>query len=48
MPDSAALPVLLSFVAAAMVLALAWTRIFRRGTLEGLMHAATTPARLIT
>ncbi|WP_431950273.1 DUF418 domain-containing protein [Actinacidiphila sp. bgisy167] len=48
MPDSAALPVLLSFVAAAMVLALAWTRIFRRGPLEALMHAATIPARLIT
>ncbi|MFF3946826.1 DUF418 domain-containing protein [Streptomyces sp. NPDC001902] len=48
LPDSAALPVLLSFAAAAMVLALAWTRIFRRGPLEVLVHAATTPARLIT
>ncbi|WP_406259985.1 DUF418 domain-containing protein [Actinacidiphila glaucinigra] len=48
MPDSAALPVLLSFAAAAMVLALAWTRIFRRGPLEVLMHAATAPARLIS
>ncbi|MEU4091600.1 acyltransferase family protein [Streptomyces sp. NPDC026673] len=48
LPDSADLPVLLAFSAAAMVLALAWTRIFRRGPLEVLMHAVTTPARLIS
>ncbi|MFD9225085.1 DUF418 domain-containing protein [Streptomyces sp. NPDC060064] len=47
LPDSAALPVLLGFVAAAMLLALVWTRFFRRGPLEYMLHAATTPARLI-
>jgi hypothetical protein len=47
LPDSAALPVLLGFVAAAMLLALVWTRFFRRGPLEYVLHAATTPARLI-
>ncbi|MGW3243968.1 heparan-alpha-glucosaminide N-acetyltransferase domain-containing protein [Streptomyces sp. NPDC001070] len=48
LPDSVSLPVLLCFAAAAMLLALAWTRIFRRGPLEYLMHSATAPARLIT
>ncbi|MFF3249152.1 DUF418 domain-containing protein [Streptomyces sp. NPDC002870] len=47
LPDSAALPVLLGFVAAAMLLALAWTRLFRRGPVEYVLYAATTPARLI-
>jgi uncharacterized membrane protein YeiB len=47
LPDSAALPVLLGFAAAAMLLALAWTRAFRRGPLECMLHAATTPARLM-
>jgi uncharacterized membrane protein YeiB len=46
LPDSAALLVLLGFAAAAMLLALAWTRAFRRGPLEYMLHAATTPARL--
>ncbi|MFE2544508.1 DUF418 domain-containing protein [Actinacidiphila glaucinigra] len=48
LPDSAAVPVLLCFAAAAMVPAMAWTRIFRRGPLEVMLHAITTPARLIT
>ncbi|MGW3624001.1 DUF418 domain-containing protein [Streptomyces sp. NPDC000880] len=47
LPDSAALPVLICFAVAAMLLALAWTRFFRRGPLEYLLHAATTPASLI-
>lgn len=41
------LPVLLAFVAAAMLLATAWTRHFRRGPLEHLLHTATRPARHI-
>ncbi|MEU1198716.1 DUF418 domain-containing protein [Streptomyces sp. NPDC005813] len=48
LPDSAALPVLLGFIAVTVLLALAWTHRFRRGPLEYLMHAATAPARLIT
>ncbi|MFF0130336.1 DUF418 domain-containing protein [Streptomyces mirabilis] len=48
LPDSAALPVLLGFIAVTTLLALAWTHRFRRGPLEYLMHAATKPARLIT
>ncbi|MFF3325040.1 DUF418 domain-containing protein [Streptomyces sp. NPDC002889] len=48
LPAFAALPVLLGFAAVAMLLALAWTRVFRRGPLEYMLHAATTtPARLI-
>jgi uncharacterized membrane protein YeiB len=42
-----ALPLLLGFIAAAMLLATAWTRLFRRGPLEYLLHLATRPARLI-
>ncbi|OAH13709.1 OpgC protein [Streptomyces jeddahensis] len=45
--DPAGLPVLLGFAATAMLLAPLWTRRFRRGPLEHLMHAATHPARLI-
>ncbi|WP_445529802.1 DUF418 domain-containing protein [Streptomyces cyslabdanicus] len=40
-----ALPVLLAFIAAAVLLAAAWTRLFRRGPLESLLHLATGPAR---
>ncbi|QTE03015.1 hypothetical protein S1361_37115 [Streptomyces cyanogenus] len=40
----AALPALLSFMAAAMVLAVVWTRRFRRGPLEQALHLATQPA----
>ncbi|MCX4825938.1 DUF418 domain-containing protein [Streptomyces sp. NBC_01142] len=48
LPDSAALQVFICFAVAAMLLALAWTRFFRRGPLEYMLHAATTtPARLI-
>ncbi|MFE0454185.1 DUF418 domain-containing protein [Streptomyces sp. NPDC058914] len=47
MPDSAALPVFLGFAVTAMVLAVVWTRLFRRGPLEYALHTATTPARLI-
>jgi uncharacterized membrane protein YeiB len=47
LPASAALPALVGFAAAAMLLALAWTRAFRRGPLEYMLHTATTPAHLI-
>jgi uncharacterized membrane protein YeiB len=40
----AALPVLLGFIGAAMLLATVWARYFRRGPLEYLLHAATRPA----
>ncbi|WP_073945955.1 DUF418 domain-containing protein [Streptomyces kebangsaanensis] len=40
-----ALPVLLAFVAAATLLATAWTHRFRRGPLEHVLHVATRPAR---
>ncbi|MFJ3231094.1 DUF418 domain-containing protein [Streptomyces sp. NPDC086787] len=43
----AALPVLFAFIAAAMVLAAVWTRLFRRGPLEQALHLATLPARHI-
>ncbi|MFF4790341.1 DUF418 domain-containing protein [Streptomyces sp. NPDC001276] len=42
-----ALPVLLGFIVAAMLLATVWTRLFRRGPLEYLLHIATRPARHI-
>ncbi|MER7000236.1 heparan-alpha-glucosaminide N-acetyltransferase domain-containing protein [Streptomyces sp. NPDC000410] len=41
------MPVLLWFAVAAMLFALAWTRFFRRGPLEYVMHAAAKPAFLI-
>ncbi|MFE0516215.1 DUF418 domain-containing protein, partial [Streptomyces sp. NPDC058964] len=40
-----ALPPLLGFIAAAALLATAWTRLFRRGPLEHLVHTATLFAR---
>ncbi|MFB7328067.1 DUF418 domain-containing protein [Streptomyces sp. NPDC056190] len=40
-----ALPLLLAFIAAAVLLATSWTRLFRRGPLESLLHLATSPAR---
>ncbi|MFG2951967.1 DUF418 domain-containing protein [Streptomyces adustus] len=43
----AGLPVLLSFIAAAMLLALLWTRYYRRGPLEHLLYTATRPAQLV-
>ncbi|WP_262057660.1 DUF418 domain-containing protein [Streptomyces sp. STR69] len=43
----AGLPVLLAFIAAAMLLATAWTRHFRRGPLEYVLHTATRPARYV-
>ncbi|UXY30246.1 DUF418 domain-containing protein [Streptomyces sp. HUAS TT20] len=42
-----ALTVLLGFIAAATLLATVWTRLFRRGPLEQLLHLATRPARNI-
>lgn len=42
-----ALPVLLGFILAATTLAMIWTRTFRRGPLEYLLHQATRPARHI-
>ncbi|MGW0726040.1 DUF418 domain-containing protein [Streptomyces mirabilis] len=47
LPTSAALPTLACLAAASMLLAVAWTRAFRRGPLEYMLHAATAPARLI-
>ncbi|MGW1895459.1 DUF418 domain-containing protein [Streptomyces sp. NPDC002004] len=47
LPDSAALPALIVLAAVAMLLASAWTRVFRRGPLEYMLYAATRPARLI-
>jgi uncharacterized membrane protein YeiB len=38
------LPVLLGFIAGAIVFALVWSRFFRRGPLEFLLHRATAPA----
>ncbi|MGW4822710.1 DUF418 domain-containing protein [Streptomyces sp. NPDC004227] len=43
-----ALPVLLGFIVAATLLATVWTRLFRRGPLEYLLHIITGPARHIT
>ncbi|GAA3810894.1 hypothetical protein GCM10022403_050880 [Streptomyces coacervatus] len=43
-----ALPALLVFAAAAMLLATVWTRRFCRGPLEYLLHAATRVADRIT
>ncbi|MGW4568493.1 DUF418 domain-containing protein [Streptomyces sp. NPDC004561] len=40
-----ALTGLFGFIAAAMLLATVWTRLFRRGPLEELLHLATQPAR---
>lgn len=42
-----ALAALLTFIAIAMLLATAWTRRFRRGPLEYVLHATTQPARRI-
>ncbi|MFE2582781.1 DUF418 domain-containing protein [Streptomyces sp. NPDC059378] len=47
MSDAESAAVLVAFVTVAMLLALAWTRRFRRGPLEYAMHTATTPAQLI-
>lgn len=41
------LPVLLGFIGTATLLAVVWTRLFRRGPLEYLLHRATQPARRI-
>ncbi|MGY0492800.1 DUF418 domain-containing protein [Streptomyces sp. WG-D5] len=41
----AALPVLLAFIAGAALFAVLWTRRFRRGPLEQLLHVATLPTR---
>ncbi|MEV6116267.1 DUF418 domain-containing protein [Streptomyces sp. NPDC052109] len=41
------LAVLLSFIAAATLLAMVWTRLFARGPLEQLLHIAAQPARNI-
>ncbi|MFD5428492.1 DUF418 domain-containing protein [Streptomyces sp. NPDC127084] len=45
---SACLLLLLSFSVVTMLFAMLWTRRFRRGPLEYMVYAATTPARLIT
>ncbi|MEV5157855.1 DUF418 domain-containing protein [Streptomyces sp. NPDC053728] len=47
LPDAAAPSALLAFTTAALLLALTWTRYFRRGPLEYVLHAATAPARLL-
>lgn len=46
-PDSPLLT-LLGFSAAAMAFAMVWSRFFRRGPLEHLLHTATLPARRVT
>lgn len=43
----AALPVLIAFIAVAMLLATAWLRVFRRGPLEHALSIATRPARYV-
>ncbi len=43
-----ALPILLGFIAAAVLLATVWTRVFRRGPLEYLLHKVTGLARHVT
>ncbi|MGW7408636.1 DUF418 domain-containing protein [Streptomyces sp. NPDC054833] len=43
----AALPALLAFIGAAALLATVWTRLFRRGPFEHLLHLATRPAQHI-
>ncbi|MER7676890.1 DUF418 domain-containing protein [Streptomyces sp. NPDC096934] len=45
LPDSAALPALVASAAAAMLLAVVWTRAFGRGPLERLLRLVTLPAR---
>jgi uncharacterized membrane protein YeiB len=47
LPTFPALLALVCLAAATMLLAVAWKRAFRRGPLEYMLHAATTPARLI-
>jgi uncharacterized membrane protein YeiB len=47
LPAFPALLALVCLAAATMLLAVAWKRAFRRGPLEYMLHAATTPARLI-
>lgn len=42
-----ALPALIGFIVAATLLATVWTRLFRRGPLEYLLHMTTRPARHI-
>ncbi|MFJ9867561.1 DUF418 domain-containing protein [Streptomyces sp. NPDC101165] len=42
-----AVPVLLGFMGAAMLLAAVWTRLFRRGPLEQLLHGATRLAQTV-
>lgn len=41
------LPVLLAFIGGALLLAAVWTRFFRRGPLEYLLHTATRSARFV-
>jgi uncharacterized membrane protein YeiB len=48
LPTFPSLLALVCLAAATMVLAVAWKRAFRRGPLEYMLHAATTPARLIS
>ncbi|MFF8833140.1 heparan-alpha-glucosaminide N-acetyltransferase domain-containing protein [Streptomyces sp. NPDC015131] len=47
LPDSAALPALLWYVAATLLFATLWTRFFRRGPLEYVMYVLALPARRI-
>ncbi|MGW4210486.1 DUF418 domain-containing protein [Lentzea sp. NPDC004789] len=42
------LPVLLGFIAGAIVFALVWSRFFRRGPLELVLAKATAPARRVS
>ncbi|WEH16507.1 DUF418 domain-containing protein [Streptomyces sp. VNUA24] len=46
-PESASTPLLLSFIAGAVLFASVWSRFFRRGPLEHLLHRATTLAKSV-
>lgn len=46
-PESASTPLLLSFIAGAVLFASVWSRYFRRGPLEHLLHRATTLAKFV-
>ncbi|MGW1667297.1 DUF418 domain-containing protein [Streptomyces sp. NPDC002324] len=46
-PQSASTTLLLAFITGAVPFATAWSRFFRRGPLEHLLHRATTLARRV-
>jgi uncharacterized membrane protein YeiB len=46
-PDANSTMLLVAFVAGAVVFAAVWSRFFRRGPLEYLLHSATKAARFV-